>query len=350
MHQHSAGECAYGENMKTRALTTATVLAISLLVPVNVAMASDESASGDTSNVQENTTTSEDSANALAGIVSTATAPELQADEVPAAEAGDGSFVTSGQIEVTIPLDATEPVESTFATPDGDLTITVGTGAATESSGVLAADGSVVYDPTADTSHTVQATTEGFRIHTILEDSTAATEITHDLNLPEGAKLVAAADMPQTDDAPVQAGAIFVVDGTGTTIGAFMSAWANDANGNDVPTRYDIRNGNLVQTVDHHTAGVAYPVVADPQFGWVGWFPVLKFNRYETSVSTVASGVLKVCSWAGKWSPVSLWACAISAVQISAQAVVANWRRECIQIAPAPIGAMAFRYTGEYCR
>jgi hypothetical protein len=336
--------------MKTRALTTAAILAISLLVPVNAALASDETASGDTSNVQENTGTAEDSANTLAAIVSTATSPELRADEVPAVESADGSFVTSGQVEVTIPLDATEPVQSTFATPSGGLTLTVGTGAATVSSGVLAADGSVVYGGTGDTSHTVQATTQGFRIHTVLEDNAAATEITHDLTLPAGAKLVAAGDMPQTDDAPAQAGAIFVVDANGATIGAFMSAWAKDANGKDVPTHYEIRSGNLVQMVDHHAPEIAYPVVADPQFGWVGWFPVIKFNRYETSVSTAASGVLKVCSWAGKWSPVSLWACAISAVQISAQAVVANWRRECIQIAPAPIGAMAFRYTGGYCR
>lgn len=336
--------------MKIRAFTTAAVLAVSLIVPANIALASDETASVDTTSVEGNTQAAENSANSLAAIVSTATTPELQADEVPAAESVDGSFVTSGQVEVTIPLDATEPVESTFATPDGDLTITVGTGAATESSGVLAADGSVVYDSTGDTSHTVQATTEGFRIHSVLEDNTAATEITHDLNLPEGAKLVAADDMPQTEDAPAQAGAIFVVDANGTTIGAFMSAWATDANGNEVPTHYEIRNGNLVQTVDHQTAGIAYPVVADPQFGWVGWFPVLKFNRAETSISTVASGVLKVCSWAGKYTPVSLWACAISGVQIAAQAVVANWRRECIQLAPAPIGAMAFRYTGGYCR
>ena len=99
MHQHSAGECANGEKMKTRAFTTATVLAVSLLIPVNVALASDESASVDTSNVQENMTTSEDSANALAGIVNTATGPELQGDEVPAAEAGDGSFVYQDRLK-----------------------------------------------------------------------------------------------------------------------------------------------------------------------------------------------------------------------------------------------------------
>jgi hypothetical protein len=328
----------------------AAVIAVSLLVPANIALASDETASGDTSNVQGNTAAAEDSANNLADIVSTATTPELKTDEVPAAESADGSFVKSGQVEVTIPQVASEPVGSTLATAAGDLTINVGTGADAETSGVLSADGSVVYDPSDSTAHTVQATTAGFRIHTVLEDNSAPTEITHDLTLPAGAKLVAAKDMPQNEDAPAQEGAIFVVDTTGTTIGAFMSAWAKDAEGKDVATHYEIRDGSLVQTIEHHAAGIAYPVVADPQFGWVGWFPVIRFNRAETSISTVASGVLKVCSWAGKYSPISLWACAISGVQIAAQAVVANWRRECILLAPAPIGAMAFRYTGGYCR
>lgn len=75
-----------------------------------------------------------------------------------------------------------------------------------------------------------------------------------------------------------------------------------------------------------------------------------KFSRYETAYSTVASHVLQACAWAGKGSPVTLWACAISAGQIAVQAVIANARRECIQLAPAPIGVMAFRYTGGYCR
>ncbi|NYD77614.1 hypothetical protein [Arthrobacter cupressi] len=105
-----------------------------------------------------------------------------------------------------------------------------------------------------------------------------------------------------------------------------------------------------MQFVEHQAAGIAYPVVADPQFGWAGWFPVVKFNRAETAASTTAIGVLKVCGKIARGLPVGLAACGISAVQIAIQAVIANSRGECIQLAPAPIGAMAFRYTGGYCR
>lgn len=267
----------------------------------------------------------------------------------PAVETSVGSFVKQGEVEVTMPLNATDSVASTKTAADGDVTIKVGTGASSETRGVLAADGTVVYD-TDSTGHTVQATDDGFRIHSVIADAAAPTEITHEITLPAGANLVAAKDMPQSADAPAPAGAVFVVDANGTTTGAFMSPWAKDANGQDVATHYEIKEGNLVQIVEHNTSGIAYPVVADPQFGWVGWFPVVKFNRFETQFSTTAGGVLKMCSYAGRYSPVTLWACAISAGQIALQAVVANWRGECIQIAPAPFGAMAFRYTGGYCR
>lgn len=53
---------------------------------------------------------------------------------------------------------------------------------------------------------------------------------------------------------------------------------------------------------------------------------------------------------ASSGSPVGLSACAVSAVQIAIQATIAHARGECIRLAPAPIGAMAFRYTGGYCR
>ena len=341
-----------GERMKVRSLftlATASVVAVTLLGPANAAIAS-ENTTEDPSRTQESTQAGTNSANSLASVVEAATDPNLEAFDVSASATSSGLIAKSGSVEVKIPVDATEPVSSTLATEEGEVTISVGTGASDESRGVLAADGTVVYDAPSSTSHTVQPTIEGFRIHSVIEDESASTEVAHDVHLPEGAKLVPAEDMPQTEDAPAPAGAVFVVGANGSTIGAFMSPWAKDANGNDVATRYEINAGKLVQLVEHNVPGTAYPVVADPQFGWAGWFPVVQFNRAETAASTTAVGVLKVCGRIARGLPVGLAACAISAVQISIQAVIANARRECIQLAPAPIGAMAFRYTGGYCR
>ncbi len=49
----------------------------------------------------------------------------------------------------------------------------------------------------------------------------------------------------------------------------FDPAWAKDANGAPVPTRYEIEGNTLVQVVDF-TADTAFPVVADPSAYQIG--------------------------------------------------------------------------------
>lgn len=134
---------------------------------------------------------------------------------------------------------------------------------------------------------------------------------------------------------------------TNQSIRFIEAPWAVDAVGKALDTSYRVEGSTLVQSVV--TDGAVYPIVADPQFGWMGIFPVVQFNRAETATSTTAAGVLTVCSKLSGGLPVALGACAISAVQIALQAVIANANGECIQLAPAPVGAMAFRYSGGYC-
>lgn len=64
-------------------------------------------------------------------------------------------------------------------------------------------------------------------------------------------------------------GEVFVVDSQKRVTSAFDAAWAKDANGRPVPTRYRIEGSTLVQVVDF-TPGTAFPVVADP-----GWWKVV---------------------------------------------------------------------------
>lgn len=49
----------------------------------------------------------------------------------------------------------------------------------------------------------------------------------------------------------------------GTVIETIDPAWAKDANGNTVPTHYEIRGDELVQIVDFNENS-AFPVIADP--------------------------------------------------------------------------------------
>jgi len=60
------------------------------------------------------------------------------------------------------------------------------------------------------------------------------------------------------------------------------NAWAIDANGKSVQTRYEVRGNELVQVVVPG-ADTAYPVVADPEWVWVGAGWGMKLTRSETS-------------------------------------------------------------------
>lgn len=50
-------------------------------------------------------------------------------------------------------------------------------------------------------------------------------------------------------------------------LGAVTAPWAKDANGLEVPTRFEISGTSFVQIVDHTSAEYAYPIVADPVAG-----------------------------------------------------------------------------------
>lgn len=257
--------------MKFSRLIAATLFTASLLMlPANAALAA-PAAGGPGGVAQKSPQPVDPSITRLASIVDKATSPELITGDRPAVRAAGGSFVTRGDIAVTIPADSAKAVTATKQTPAGPITVSVGIGAQAASPGVLASDGSVVYSDAGDTKQTVRPTDDGFRIHTILEDASASTEINHTVALPAGVRLVAGKDMPASKDIPqggTEVAAVFLVGADDKVIGGFSAPWAKDAQGAAVPTHFEIRSGNLVQIVDHQSAGVVYPVVADPYLGF----------------------------------------------------------------------------------
>lgn len=170
---------------------------------------------------------------------------------------------------------------------------------------------------------------------TVLDSGSSAS---FDMKLPQGYKAKVEKD-----------GSVSLLSSGNDHLIRFIEApWAIDATGKALKTEYQVKGSMLVQSVA--ADGATYPIVADPQFGWMGIFPVVQFNKAETALSRTAVGVLTVCSKLSGGLPATLAACGLSAVQIAIQATIANANGECIQLAPAPIGAMAFRYTGGYCR
>lgn len=100
----------------------------------------------------------------------------------------------------------------------------------------------------------------------------------------------------------VDGGFIEIIDKRGEYVGGVAPAWAKDANGTQVPTRYEINGSTLTQIVDHTSGGFAYPIVADP------WLGIDLYNQpyityppqgYKINVSPTPWGVANsgVATW-----------------------------------------------------
>jgi|GEM_PF-2335279 len=106
----------------------------------------------------------------------------------------------------------------------------------------------------------VEAFEGGVRQTFIINASDAKAEYEIPYTIPEGGYLKYAVDDFGNSD-----GSILVATKNGeSSIAAIDRPWAKDANGNDVPTHYEIRDRNVLVQVVLHSDEYAYPVVADP--------------------------------------------------------------------------------------
>lgn len=119
---------------------------------------------------------------------------------------------------------------------------------------MLASD--VISYDNGDGSHTVPFVKNdgSVQITTVIEGPNSPASYQYDFALPGGAVLQHEGD-----------GVLFI-SAEGSVIGGVAPAWAVDANGIPVATRYEISANVLTQVVEH-SEGVAYPVVADPLWG-----------------------------------------------------------------------------------
>lgn len=163
-------------------------------------------------------------------------------------------------------------------------------GAAAVDDAVIAADGSVTYLGDASTSSVnVVAAPDAIRVSTIIDSSAQAERFSYDFGVGTTVEI-------QEDGSAIAYVMESVTDPeTGETmsvekiIADVTVPWAKDANGADVPTRYEASGSVLTQVVAHSRGGYAYPVVADPTFDQPNFFQYrVRFNRAETA--TIASG------------------------------------------------------------
>lgn len=124
--------------------------------------------------------------------------------------------------------------------------------------GVESGDGMVSYSSMKDSGVSVVAEApdgNSVRLNTVLESAEAPNTLTYHLDLPDNAVLTLNED-----------GSIAALDGD-TWLAGVAAPWAKDANGNDLPTHYElVGNGSFSQVIETNDT-TAYPVVADP---WLG--------------------------------------------------------------------------------
>lgn len=166
--------------------------------------------------------------------------------------------------------------------------------------------GAVSYDNNNGSTSVAVANADGsLTVATVIGDESAPTRYDYAYSLPAGGALVADAN-----------GGVLVVDVTGFPMATVEAPWAYDANGNAVPTRFEINGSTLTQIVDH--SGAAYPVVADPTVNYYWWGSTTKFSRSETRNIANASGdaqvIVVVCALAS--GPFAL-ACGLATLAVA---------------------------------
>jgi len=188
-----------------------------------------------------------------AAVVADQVAPQLLANASELSKASDGFDTSAAGTDVTYPTTTSDAIAIRTQVGDTEREYSIGiptTGAPAQQHAGLNA---VSYD-NEDGSATVSSTRDdgSVVIGTTIDGTSAPTEYSYPVAV-DGAP----AELTVEDD-----GSVTVADTAGDVITHFLTPWAVDAAGTNVPTRYEVHGNVLTQVVEH--ANAAYPVVADP--------------------------------------------------------------------------------------
>lgn len=176
---------------------------------------------------------------------------------------GGAAITTIDDVRIEVPASPTEPV----VIGEGDSAVGIHrpgepvTGVSELQNGVSAHEvvgGEVVTAVKEDST---------LQIATVLNDETAPERFDYSIDIPEGARIELVNGQP------------FVWAADGSMIGGFFPAWAVDATGESVPTRYELAGDVLTQVVEHHSTEATYPIVADPAYRR-GMISQVKWERW----------------------------------------------------------------------
>jgi len=102
------------------------------------------------------------------------------------------------------------------------------------------------------------------QINTVIDNANAPKRYDYPIDVPDGAALAQDTN-----------GTVAVVAPDGSPLRVFGEAWAKDANGEAVPTHYEVHGTTLTQVVSF-TEATPFPVVADPSTGQYSYNCILQ--------------------------------------------------------------------------
>ncbi|MDR3360989.1 MAG: hypothetical protein LBO20_10205 [Bifidobacteriaceae bacterium] len=217
-----------------------------------------------------------------------ATAQAIAAADPIAAQVAAGKIVEDDVVteaagsSVAIPLDPAEPVKVASTTQQDRSVLTIASATGNDlGEGSLASDGTVVYlGSPAGIDQAVQALSDGsVRLEAVIKSADAPNEIAYEVGSAFTLTPNADGTVTVLEDFGELALAAAVID----------QPWAVDANGSEIPTRYEVDGNLLVQVVEVEST-TAYPVVADPKITSTWWNTTIYFNRSETKSAITVSG------------------------------------------------------------
>lgn len=205
--------------------------------------------------------------------------PDLANDMVRIRPKGGKVLTIEGSVSNTNFRISKSPSEEISVTNGGNL-VSVGLPFSEKASDAsVTRDGVAVYDNNNGSLTVPLARKDGsLQINTVISSPRAPKEYPYQFELPEGTTIFTE-------------GEILLFLKEGKLIGGLAPAWAKDAKGKNVPTRYSVRGSTVTQVVEHGSK-FTYPVVADP---WLGFnlFNALEVNRNgKVKGENVYSGTL----------------------------------------------------------
>lgn len=214
-----------------------------------------------------------------------------QSDAVKSTSDADSAATsTTAGTTVDIPKDASEGV--TVGRADGPAMTIALPGADDGTRGKLVAPGTVAYGSSGGSSNAVQATEDGgARMLTVIAEPNAPTEYAYGINVDGGGRV-----------ALTEGGGAAVYGPDGQPLSVVAAPWAKDAEGRAVPTHFAVKDGMLVQVVDHNRPGVAYPVTADPWWSWLATAFSWAGTGAKILVKKVGPWALVLCATGAGWA------------------------------------------------